>query len=113
MTLWITLLTLLGSTPSIIFAAAPQHASPQEKPVLLLYYSPYCPYSMKVVDYLKQIHKSVPMKNVQNNAEAKKELRERGGKAQVPCLIIDGKPLYESQAIIQWLSEHKDVLDPS
>lgn len=26
-----------------------------------------------------------------------------GGKTQVPCLVIDGKPLYESLDIIEWL----------
>ncbi len=84
-----------------------------EKPVLVLYYSPSCGYSQKVVRYLKQIHKTVPMKNVINDREAKEELRKFGGIMQVPCLLIDGKPLYESDLIIQWLSEHQEDLDPA
>ncbi|MBS0650209.1 MAG: glutathione S-transferase N-terminal domain-containing protein [Verrucomicrobia bacterium] len=84
-----------------------------EKPVLVFYYSPYCGYSQKVISYLKQIHKTVPMKNVINNREAKEELRKFGGIMQVPCLLIDGKPLYESDLIIQWLSEHQEDLDPA
>ena len=35
-----------------------------------------------------------------------KYLIEHGGKEQVPCLFIDGKPLYESLDIIAWLEEH-------
>lgn len=83
-----------------------------EKPTLVLYYSPYCGFSQKVLKYLQQIHKSVPMKNVINDPQAKDELRRYGGKMQVPCLFIDGKPLYESDLIIQWLSEHQEYLDP-
>ena len=30
-------------------------------------------------------------------------LMEVGGKRQVPCLFIDGAPLYESSDIIDWL----------
>jgi glutaredoxin 3 len=84
-----------------------------ERPVLVLYYSPYCGFSQKVLNYLKQLHKTVPMKNVINNPEAKEELRKYGGIMQVPCLFIDGKPLYESDQIIQWLSQHQEDLDPA
>lgn len=38
--------------------------------------------------------------------EAAKKLVSAGGKRQVPCLFIDGKPLYESMDIIKWLQEH-------
>lgn len=80
---------------------------------LMLYYSPYCPHSREVLDYLDQIHKTVPMKNVYENKTYKEELRKEGGKMQVPCLIIDGKPLYHSADIIQWLSQHQDRLQDS
>jgi glutaredoxin len=85
----------------------------EEKPTLVLYYTDYCPYSHKVLRYLQRIHKTVPMKNVGASAADKKELQAVGGKLQVPCLAIDGKALYESDDIIQWLSEHQDCLDPS
>lgn len=77
---------------------------------LVLYYSPYCPYSRKVLNYLDQTHKTIPMKNVYEDPKYKEELREQGGKMLVPCLIINGKPLYNADAIIQWLSEHQDLL---
>ena len=32
-----------------------------------------------------------------------------GGKRQVPCLFIDGDPLYESLDIIDWLQKHPEV----
>lgn len=83
----------------------------REKPTLNLYYSGHCPYSKKVLNYLYVIHKKVPLTDVQNNPEAKDYLRTHGGLMQVPCLFIDGKPLYESDDIIQWLSEHQDLLE--
>ena len=74
--------------------------SPQ-KTQLLLYYTSWCPYSQKVLNYLKQIQKTVPMKNLDNDSKAREELKKIGGKAQVPCLVIDQKALYESDAIIK------------
>ena len=29
-----------------------------------------------------------------------------GGKEQIPCLFIDGQPLYESQDIVKWLRKN-------
>ena len=34
------------------------------------------------------------------------ELVRVGGKMQVPCLFIDGNPMYESLDIIQWLKDN-------
>jgi glutathione S-transferase len=33
------------------------------------------------------------------------DLIEIGGKNQVPCLVVDGKPMYESEDIIAYLKE--------
>jgi glutaredoxin len=85
-------------------------AKRSEKKQLTLYMSPSCPYCQKVMRYLDKIGKTVPMKNTQSDAEARKELKNIGGKSQVPCLFIDGKALYESDAIIDWLCKHKDLL---
>ncbi|MBX9923487.1 MAG: glutathione S-transferase N-terminal domain-containing protein [Rhabdochlamydiaceae bacterium] len=89
-----------------------QQAIARENPQLLLYYLPWCPYSQKVLDHLKQMHKTLPMKNLQQDNKGKEELRKIGGKAQVPCLIINGKAMYESATIIQWLSQNKSNLEP-
>lgn len=85
--------------------------SPEDCPELELYYSPYCYYSHKVLNFLKNIHKMIPLKDVIHDANAKAELKEKGGKLQVPCLFINGHPLYESDHIILWLTEHKDCLE--
>jgi glutaredoxin len=88
-----------------------KQATLKEKPQLLLYYTPWCPYSKKVLDYLAQIKKTLPMKNLQNDPRGKEELKKMGGKSQVPCLVINGKAMYESADIIRWLSQNQAFLD--
>ena len=69
-----------------------------------LFYKPSCRYCRKVTDYLEQSGKTIDMKEVKTDSDRQK-LIEIGGKSQVPCLVIDGKPLYESDAIIDWLKK--------
>lgn len=83
----------------------------EHQPILILYYKPTCPYCQKVLDYLDEIGKEIPLKNINDDSKAKDELLHLGGKAQVPCLFIDGKPLYESSDIIDWLKEKKEILE--
>jgi len=46
------------------------------------------------------------MKNITEDPKAKEELLHLGGKVQVPCLFIDGTPLYESDDIIDYLKSN-------
>ncbi len=71
-------------------------------PQLTLYYMDSCPYCHKVLGFLKQAGISVPMKNTSLDSANKEELRHIGGKTQVPCLVIDGTAMYESDDIITW-----------
>jgi glutathione S-transferase len=43
------------------------------------------------------------MRDTRQDAAAAEELVKVGGKQQVPCLFIDGAPLYESGDIVTWL----------
>jgi glutaredoxin 3 len=83
---------------------ASSYASPYN---LTLYSNPSCPYCQKVSQYLAKEGKSIPTKNTQNRKN-QEELLKIGGKSQVPCLIINGKPLYESSDILKWLQTHKN-----
>lgn len=73
---------------------------------LTLYYKPACPYCQKVLNFMDQSGISVPMKNRDEKPQIRRELIDIGGKPQVPCLIIDGKALYESEDIIQWFRQN-------
>lgn len=80
---------------------------------ITLYYSPRCPYSKKVLSYLKQAGITIPMKNVNADATAKEELLKNGGYMIVPCLLVNGTAIYDSFRIIDWLSENQEYLSKS
>lgn len=80
------------------------------EPQLLLIYSDKCPHSLRVLRYLNEIGRTVPMKDVYRDPQAKSILLEEGGQMLVPCLLIDHRPLYDDSAIIEWFSQHKNEL---
>ncbi len=76
---------------------------------LVFYYLPTCPFCLKVMAFMKKNDIEIPLKDI--NAEShRQELMKIGGKTQVPCLIIDGKALYESEDIITWFKENAKKL---
>lgn len=73
---------------------------------ITLYYFPECPYCQKVLEYLSSIKKEIPMKDIKTNEHYQNELIAIGGKKQVPCLVIDGEAMYESDDIIKWMKQY-------
>ena len=63
-----------------------------------LFIMPACPYCQKVLRFMER-------RGITSDPGAREELVRVGGKPQVPCLFIDGAPLYESDDIITHLSE--------
>lgn len=70
---------------------------------LELYYRPTCPYCQKVLRFMEQHNIELPMHDITASEDDRAYLVEHGGKQQVPCLFIDGKALYESSDIIEYL----------
>lgn len=75
---------------------------------LTLYYFESCPYCQKVLHFLKNYSFETELKDIRKDPSARDELVKIGGKQQVPCLVVDGKALYESDAIIQWLRNYAE-----
>lgn len=76
---------------------------------LVLYVKNGCPYCDKVTSFIKQQgRKDVSLENISFDEEARTTLIKEGGKQQVPCLFIDGQPLYESDDIVKWLAENPE-----
>lgn len=96
----------------IIFGVVLFFASQLQAVELMFYYSSHCVYSRKVLRYLDSINKTLPMKDIYRDPEAKKEFFEIVGEKIVPCLTINGKPLYDANEIIEWLSSHPENLLP-
>jgi glutaredoxin 3 len=88
----------------------PSGAQKQQTYQMMLYYSPKCPYSRKVLAYLDNTGIKIPMKNVLAEAGASDELLAKGGHLIVPCLIVNGQPIYNATDIIDWLSAHQEEL---
>ena len=66
-----------------------------------------CPYCRRVISEIEASGRTdIEYQNIHKSEEARKRLIETGGREQVPCLFIDGDPLYESLDIIQWLKSH-------
>lgn len=75
-------------------------------PSLVLYQFERCPYCAAVTKYLKRRRITIPFRDILTDPGSLEELIRIGGKRQVPCMIIDGKALYESENIIQWFEKH-------
>ena len=74
---------------------------------LELYKKDTCPYCRRVMSYIEQSGRTdVEYRDILESEESRRRLVEVGGKQQVPCLFIDGDPLYESMDIINWLERH-------
>ena len=74
---------------------------------LKLYMFSECPYCQKVLREIEASGRTdVELHNIHENEGDREELIRVGGKQQVPCLFIDGKPMYESGDIVMWLQEH-------
>jgi glutaredoxin 3 len=48
----------------------------------------------------------IPMKNIADSSEFRKDLLSIAGSSQTPCLVIDGKPMHESEDIIKWFKDY-------
>jgi glutaredoxin len=72
---------------------------------LELYKFDSCPYCQRVFEAVRRLGVPVRYRDIHEDAAAAKKLVEVGGDDQVPCLFIDGKPLYESADIIAFLEE--------
>ncbi len=79
---------------------------PRPQTSLVLYKFDRCPYCVTVMDYLKRRRITIPLRDILTDPGGLEELIRVGGKRQVPCLIMDGTALYESEEIIQWFEEH-------
>lgn len=74
-------------------------------PDYTLYIKETCPYCVKVLRFMERAGITLPTKST-FDAENRAQLVNIGGKPQVPCLVIDGKAMYESDDIIEYLAQN-------
>jgi glutaredoxin len=75
---------------------------------LELYYYKECGFSQSVLNTIKnlKIQDKVVLKSIRENPEFEKELVISCGDNQVPTLIVDDKPMRESEAIKKFLVQN-------
>jgi len=92
----------LGS-PRAVPAHAPAPGGDRE---LVLYKFDACPYCLRVMRALKKLDVAVTLRDTMREPDARDALISATGRTQVPCLFIDGEPLFESADIVAWLEAH-------
>ncbi len=70
-----------------------------------LFVGSFCPHCRKVENFLDENDIKIDIVNINEDRDAMMELIQKGGKRQVPCLFHDGKYLYESNDIIDFLGK--------
>jgi len=73
---------------------------------LELYKFDSCPYCQVVFRAVRRLAVPVRFRDIYKDDAAARKLVEVGGLDQVPCLFVDGKPLYESNDIVAFLERH-------
>jgi glutathione S-transferase len=85
--------------------SGPRQGPPAKPQRIELYFFPECPYCRKVLTAIDDLglRQRVVFHDARNDPKKKEALVELTGKTQVPCLVIDGKPMHESEDIKQYL----------
>ena len=81
----------------------PEPDQPRE---LVLYKFDACPYCRRVQTHLAHLGIPVDLRDTRMDPNARAALRQQTGRTQVPCLFIDGQPLFESEDINAWLDAY-------
>ncbi|WP_168210966.1 glutaredoxin family protein [Persicimonas caeni] len=75
---------------------------------LVLYKTDFCPFCIRVMRVLDAVDVDVKMRDVSGDPEARAHLLEVTGRRTVPCMFIDGVPMFESADISDWLRVHAE-----
>lgn len=70
-----------------------------------LYHRWHCPYSKRVRDFVDEnaLADRIHYAELAEVEGAEDKLLDLTGGSQVPCLVVDGKPILESADIVRWL----------
>ncbi len=72
-----------------------------------LYYYDECPYCQRVLRVIQELKLKINYCNTRKSTEHRDFHLKTTGMTQVPCLYIDGKPMFESMDIIDWLKANQ------
>ena len=77
-----------------------------------LYYYDQCPFCQLVLRKIQSLNLNdkIQLKNTLESQENTQFHQTTTGRSTVPCLYIDGKPLFESGDICKWLEDNQSSL---
>ena len=75
---------------------------------LQLFHKWQCPYSARVRDFIDEhrLGDRIEYVEIHEVEGAQDKLAGMTGKSQVPCLMVDGEPMLESNKIVEWLRQN-------
>ena len=88
----------------IVRPAAEQQAIDSRTRNLALYHYPTCPFCLKTRRAAQRLSLNIELRDAQHDAAHRAALIAGGGKAQVPCLLIN-----DAQGQQTWLYESSDI----
>jgi glutaredoxin 3 len=70
-----------------------------------LYHRWHCPYSASVRDFIDhhKLGQEIEFLELSESRASETKLTELTSQSQVPCLVVNGRPILESDEIVQWL----------
>ena len=82
----------------------------QQCRTLALYEYESCPFCRRVLHEIERLSLNIELRNTREDATAREELRQGGGRTMVPCLRIAQETgethwMYESADIVAWLRQ--------
>jgi glutaredoxin len=79
-------------------------------PKLDFYYFEACPYCQRVISVIEKHKIQVNWMDIHKDSANTKKLQSDTGRTTVPCMYIDGKPMFESLDIMKWIESNLDNL---
>lgn len=83
--------------------------APDQPRTLVLYKFDTCPYCVRVFRAVDALGVAVALEDVRTDPAARRSLQQATGRTTVPCLFIDGQPLFESRDIVAWLEAYAEA----
>jgi glutaredoxin len=73
-----------------------------------LYHRWTCPQSAEVRDFIEanNLEGMIEYIDIEEDAKYRFDLKALTGKLKVPCLVVNGHPISETQIIFQWIKEN-------
>ena len=96
---------LFGSGPERVGGDGQNTLSGGAMVHLALYKTDSCGFCRRVFRVIDELDVQVEYRDLNASVEHRKALREQTGRTTVPCLLIDGTPMFESADIVDWLRE--------